>query len=148
MSYLAQRSKVLVKELRSRLDDLDGQDPTRDAVDAIISIAERLRLVASPRGTTIGWLTALLHYGHTLSGPMTAIDPAEIPLLRQLVERTGLPIDVERKAARETRRTVAGSSRTPRVLWTPTPSPTSCTASSTCPCEQAVDKRRSVHLTC
>ena len=147
MSYLAQRSKVLVKELRSRLDDLDGQDPTRDAVDAIISIAERLRLVASPRGTTIGWLMALLHYRHTLSGPMTAIDPAETHCCDSSSSaRACRSTSSERRP--ETRRTVAGSSRTPRVLWTPTPSPTSCTASSTCPCEQAVDKRRSVHLTC
>ena len=69
ISYLQQRAAVLAGELATSLDDGAW---TQAGVDTAISFAERLRNVASPRGTTVAWLTILLNYGHTLSGTLTA----------------------------------------------------------------------------
>jgi hypothetical protein len=69
ISYLQQRADVLAGELAA---SLDAGPWTRTTVDTAISFAERLRNVASPRGTTVAWLTILLNYGHTLSGTVTS----------------------------------------------------------------------------
>lgn len=86
--------------LRGRAADLAGQlqaalrEPvtTQAQVDTAISLAERLLLVAQPRGTTVGWLTVLLHYGHTLSGQMEVNNLSS--LLEGVAAQTGLALSV------------------------------------------------------
>lgn len=86
--WLRDREAVLQTALA---DALTAPDPTREDVDAAVSYAERLRLVALPEGTTIGWLTILLHYGHTVSGeqPASAVDD---PVLAALGSRLGFTL--------------------------------------------------------
>jgi hypothetical protein len=64
-SYLDTRASVLAEALKQ---SLNAPVWDRAAVDTAISFADRLRLVASPRGTTVDWLKYICHYGHTISG--------------------------------------------------------------------------------
>jgi len=68
IAYLKSRAAVL----NSRLEDLlTTQKPDDQAwVDETASFAERLSLINMPRGTTVGWLTVLLNYGHSVSGSL------------------------------------------------------------------------------
>ena len=67
-SYLNERAGVLLEALKAVLD---GPERNRATIDAAVSFAERLRLVANPRGTTVGWLPLVFFWGHTVSGKMT-----------------------------------------------------------------------------
>ncbi|NEQ64001.1 MAG: hypothetical protein F6K21_00435, partial [Symploca sp. SIO2D2] len=69
ISFLENRALYLKTQLEAQLPN----SSTQEDIDKIISLAERIRLVSIAsilRGTTIGWLTALLHYGHTVSGKL------------------------------------------------------------------------------
>ena len=88
ISYLKQRAGVLAGALRA---SLDVPEWSRDAVDRVVSFAERLRLVAVPSGFTVGWLCILLNYGHTVSGAQVAADPA---LPAGLTTATGLKLQL------------------------------------------------------
>jgi hypothetical protein len=90
MSYLIARAGLLGKELQA---SLGAGEWTQATVDTAISFAERTRLVANPRGTTVGWLPALLHYGHSVSGEQ-APAPAADPVLAALGERLGVELSV------------------------------------------------------
>jgi hypothetical protein len=90
ISYLAQRAGVLREALQA---SLGNGDPTRASVDEVVSFAERMRLVVTPRGTTVGWLTVLLNYGHTVSGTLASA-PTN-PLLDALGERVGAELSVQ-----------------------------------------------------
>lgn len=90
MSYLDRRARILVDEMAAVHS---RKEPSREYVDKIISLAERSRLVSVPRGTTVGWLTALLHYGHSVSGVITA-GSAENPVLAAFEHHTGLRLGV------------------------------------------------------
>lgn len=89
MSYLEARAHVLRESLTS---SLHAGDTSQEGVDAVVSFMERLRLVAVPRGTTIGWLTALLHYGHTVSGTLASVGNDQV--LHTLSERIGAALSV------------------------------------------------------
>jgi hypothetical protein len=84
ISYLMARANVLGAALQA---SLANGDPTRASVDEIVSFLERTRLVAIPLPATIGWLTALLNYGHTISGVLASAQSD--PLLDALGVRVG-----------------------------------------------------------
>jgi hypothetical protein len=90
LSWLRARGDLLTAHLEARLG---GSDPGRDDVDAIVSFAERLRLVSVPRGTTVAWLGILLHYGHTISGQLSPGMSAEL-MLGPLGQRLGARLTV------------------------------------------------------
>ncbi|WP_168211342.1 ferritin-like domain-containing protein [Actinosynnema sp. ALI-1.44] len=75
-SYLEARAGVLTTALK---ESLKASTWDRSSVDAAISYAERLRLVASPRSTTFHWLPVILHYGHTVSGEMRTPGRRDVP---------------------------------------------------------------------
>lgn len=90
ISYLDARAGVLGAALQR---SLLAPEWTQATVDTAISFAERTRLVANPRGTTVGWLPALLHYGHSVSGDQTSA-PAADPVPAALGERLGVELSV------------------------------------------------------
>ena len=90
MSFLRNRSNVLTTQLQAALEP--GQWD-QQSVDAATSLAERLLLTAQPRGTTVGWLTVLLHYGHTVSGAMKTAS-GDNPILAALGGATALQLTV------------------------------------------------------
>lgn len=93
-SYLKARAAVLVDALEQSLGRAPAA-PSQPEVDAIVSFAERMRLVSVPRSTTVAWLRYLLHYGHTVSGVMT-LGPAESPILVAIRRSTGLTLEPTR----------------------------------------------------
>ena len=97
-SYLAQRASVLAGDLAARLGG--GGDASRAAVDEIVSLAERMRLVSVPRHTTPVWLMILLHYGHTISGALTAGE-ADNPVFAAFADRLGLRLSLTESADRK-----------------------------------------------
>ncbi len=66
MAYLANRAGILSDSLEKMFSVTEAYN--QNFVDQIISYAERLYLVSMPKGTSIGWLTVLLNYGHSVSG--------------------------------------------------------------------------------
>lgn len=88
MSFLSQRAGILAEALRKEIGSRQDE-PAQSWVDDVVSLAERMRLVSVPRGTTVAWLTILLRYGHTVSGELT-IEGGENPILAALRSRTGL----------------------------------------------------------
>ena len=92
MRYLAQRAGVLQALLTDALKD--GPPTSQEAVDAVISYAERLLLIALPRNTTVFWLKVLCHYGHTISGDM-AIGSGFDELMDALHNRCQLPLQLQ-----------------------------------------------------
>ncbi len=96
MNFLENRANYLLEELASGdLSQGNLQDLNRDQTDKIISLAERTRLISIAsilRGTTIGWLTALLHYGHTVSGKLGEVDDAENPIFSKFADDTQLQL--------------------------------------------------------
>lgn len=67
LSYLDNRTATLSAELDHLLASNSRDEK---AIDDIASTAERLLLVTIPRSTTVAWLTFLLNYGHSVSGPI------------------------------------------------------------------------------
>jgi hypothetical protein len=90
--YLTQRARVLAGSLSEHLDGTTGH--TQKEVDTVVSLAERMRLVSVPRGTTVAWLNFLLHYGHTVSGPLV-VGAGDNPILAAVAERTGLHLSLK-----------------------------------------------------
>lgn len=88
-SYLRGRAQVLLEQLRKSIDC----HPDQQSVDQAISYAERMRRVSVPRRTTVTWLKFLLHYGHTVSGPLN-VAASNDPLLGALHARTNLRLRV------------------------------------------------------
>jgi hypothetical protein len=86
-NYLAARANALGASLGQVL----RQTRTQETVDAAVSFAERMFLVSQPKGTTIGWSLATLHYGHTVSGTLD-VPTSENPLLAALGHRMGLSL--------------------------------------------------------
>lgn len=96
-AYLKRRAQVLTEALGAWV----GEDkPDQQGADTIVSLVERLRLVSVPRGTTVGWLPALLHYGHTVSGDL-AVGDAAGRLLTALGGHTGLDLGLVTGVARD-----------------------------------------------
>ncbi|MCH7801240.1 MAG: hypothetical protein IIC24_06815, partial [Chloroflexi bacterium] len=94
ITYLTQRACVLADDLYDHVTKIDGRDQlTQSDVDAIVSLAERRRNVTIPRGTTVAWLTILLHYGHTVSGKVQ-LGEGDNPILTAIAERTNLNLRV------------------------------------------------------
>jgi hypothetical protein len=92
-TFLSKRCRSLTGQLQSALTSskiVDSID--QDIVDQIVSLAERLFLVAQPRGTTGAWLRVLLHYGHTVSGNIDV--GADTSVLEGLSKPLGLKLDV------------------------------------------------------
>lgn len=94
--YLRRRAGVLIEALDPALQDAS----TQAQVDDAISLAERARLVAVPRGTTWVWLQFLLHYGHTVSGE-SSLDPGLDPMLADVLAGTGLTAAVRNEHDRD-----------------------------------------------
>ncbi len=84
--FLEGRAERLIDALREAVADSPAD---RGSIDTAVSLAERSRLVSVPRGTTFGWLTAVLHYGHTVSGPKHVGEGAAA-LIERALEPTGL----------------------------------------------------------
>ncbi len=97
MSYLLDRARVLAEALAA---ELGSGEESREHVDAVASYAARLALVSVPRGTTVGWLRILLHYGHTVSGA-AEVGPGDNPVLSALAGRTNLRVGVSEPASRD-----------------------------------------------
>jgi hypothetical protein len=93
-SWLHARGELLARHLDQQLA---GGDHSQAGIDAIISFAERLRLVSVPRGTTIGWLGILCQYGHTVSGSFGAAGDDQT-LLGPLSSRIGAQLAVGQAA--------------------------------------------------
>lgn len=91
MSYLKQRVNLLTTQLAQAVNTATVDDQA--TVDKIVSFAERMRLVSQPRSTTVNWLPALLHYGHTLSGDMQPT-ASNNPIFATLLERMGMRISL------------------------------------------------------
>jgi uncharacterized membrane protein len=93
VSYLEGRGRDLALALQTILDDKPIY--SREIVDEIASLAERMLLVSAPsrRGTTVGWLPVLLHYGHTVSGDIT-IGEQSNPVWKAFESRTNLKLDL------------------------------------------------------
>ncbi|WP_225410772.1 ferritin-like domain-containing protein [Stigmatella hybrida] len=97
-SYLSDRANALAACLVQVLREAR----TQESVDAAVSFAERMYWVSQPKGTTLGWSKATLHYGHTVSGPLSA-GQGPNTLLDNLGQRLGLQLGLadgkDRKAA-------------------------------------------------
>jgi Ferritin-like len=93
-SWLLSRAEALGGALVDGLGAHGGEDSatawTQGDVDEVISLAERLVRINLPSGTTVGWLGALLHYGHTVSGPQVCAEPN--PVLSVFESQTGIPL--------------------------------------------------------
>lgn len=89
-SYLLSRANLLTAGLPAQLGALKSQSD----VDALVSAAERARLVNIPRATTVAWLNYTLHYAHTLSGPLSLPEDSgsRSSLLRAFSQVTHLPL--------------------------------------------------------
>lgn len=88
-AYLGQRADVLYESLGGLLDG--GVKDTQQEVDEVISYAERLFLVTMPRGTTVGWLAVMLHYGHSVSGELSSNEDNNV-LYQFLEKQLGLKV--------------------------------------------------------
>jgi hypothetical protein len=85
MNYLGQRATVLYNEIEDLIQNHTGKFD-QETIDKIISFAERTNLITSPRGTTVGWLTVMLNYGHSLSGNLKSNE--EDNILYKFIENT------------------------------------------------------------
>jgi hypothetical protein len=94
--YLRDRALVLKKVLAS---EIGRCNLSRDSIDSIISLAERMRLVSVPRGTTVAWLQILLHYGHTISGDIAPAPPTN-PVLAAVAAQSNLQLSVTQPSGR------------------------------------------------
>jgi hypothetical protein len=107
-TYLLTRQNCLIQQIQGQAPTAE---PTRDYVDQIVSLAERVLLLAQaqaqPQSSTVGWLTALLHYGHTISGAMT-VDSETNPILTALSAGIGIKLDIS---------PVAKDRRAPNSRW-------------------------------
>ncbi|UJR24392.1 hypothetical protein I4U23_005769 [Adineta vaga] len=90
-NYLQKRAHHLFKVMHEKLDTHIEQ-LTAEQVTDIISFAERMKLVSFPRNTTVGWLSALLHYGHTISGKLDNGQNSRI--LKTICDKTGLSCSI------------------------------------------------------
>ncbi|MEC5145411.1 ferritin-like domain-containing protein [Chitinophaga sp. 212800010-3] len=90
MSYLRNRSQQLEDALQQSL--LNNESLTAQKVSEVVSLAERMSLVAIPRGTTVAWLNYTLHYGHTVSGNLQ--NGSSNPILDFITKNTGLVCSV------------------------------------------------------
>jgi len=89
ISFLDNRALYLKTQLEAQLPN----SLTQEDIDKIISLAERMRLVSIPRSTTIGWLTTLLHYGHTVSGKLGEVaDGDKNPIFTKIQGETDLQL--------------------------------------------------------
>ncbi len=89
-SYLAARAALLQSELTGSLNALEK---SQGATDEAVSLAERLRLVATPTAATVVWLGASLNYGHTLSGAWATGDGLG-EVLKAVEAKTGLKLQL------------------------------------------------------
>ena len=96
ISYLKSRAAALADELGKLLAN---GEMSQACIDKIVSFAERMLLVSTPRGTTVAWLAVLLHYGHTLSGKFTEA-PGANPILSAISSRSGLRLDLTKEEDR------------------------------------------------
>jgi hypothetical protein len=90
-SYLQYRYESLLNSLENLLAGPDIV--TQSAVDDVASLCERTRRVSNPARTTSGWLTILLHYGHTVSGDMNT--EKENVLFQKISDLTGMKLEVK-----------------------------------------------------
>lgn len=63
---------------------------TQAIVSDVISYAQRMVRLNNPRGTTRGWATTVLNYGHTVSGAQS--DTPDTPFFKAL----GMPESLHR----------------------------------------------------
>lgn len=103
-SFLRDRSRALIEQLKAVITP---EQWNQQSVDEVVSLAERLLLTARPKGTTVGWLTALLHYGHTVSGEM-AVGSDGNPILEALGAATSLELATA---------AVSGERSAPNARW-------------------------------
>jgi hypothetical protein len=97
--FLKNRADLLTAALAEQMRGFNRETPSRAEVDEVVSLAERARLINLPRNTTVGWLPAALHYGHTVSGDlkMPADEGRSLPFLEALGKQTNLNLKVQGK---------------------------------------------------
>lgn len=95
-NYLALRANTLADSLAQVL----GEQRSQGMIDAAVSFAERMYLVSQPKGTTVGWARAALHYGHTISGTLN-VSAGDNPLLAALGQRAGLSFGLANEKERD-----------------------------------------------
>lgn len=88
--YLADRVRLLGKALVESLANIDERNVTQAIVSDVISYAQRMVRLNNPRGTTRGWATTVLNYGHTVSGAQS--DAPDTPFFKAL----GMPESLHR----------------------------------------------------
>ena len=91
-AYLASRAKVLNAQLESLLEN--PKDNDQAWVDQTASFAARLSLINVPRGTTVGWLAILLHYGHSVSGSL-GLNESKNQILDFFAKQHGLQLSAQ-----------------------------------------------------
>ena len=91
-TYLNSRAKVLNEELEELLES--SKPGSQSWTDQTVSYAERLRLINVPKGTTVGWLTILLHYGHSVSGQLT-LNESKNQLLDFIQKKHGIRLSAQ-----------------------------------------------------
>lgn len=85
--YLDDRAAALADAIAATLAK---PGPSQAQIDSAVSMLERRRRVVNPRQTTVDWLGLLLHYGHTISGPLHQAGSADNVLVTALAQRCGL----------------------------------------------------------
>jgi hypothetical protein len=88
VSYLQYRAHVLAKSLYDKLDSFHN---SKEEVEGIVSLAERMLLISLPSATTSNWLTYVLHYGHTISGKIK-IDNKNNPIFSSIAKKYNIQI--------------------------------------------------------
>ncbi len=97
VSYLKERAV----KLNEVLWDLSSESKLgKKQIDEIISIAERMYHVSTPRGTTVAWLTFLLYYGHTISGNSSTFKQ-DNPIFTYLQNHLSVPVETHPQKDRE-----------------------------------------------
>lgn len=87
--YLDERAAALADAISATLTN---RRRSQARIDSAVSMLERRRRVVNPRRTTVDWLGLLLHYGHTVSGPLAEVDSADNVLVTKLAQRCGLKL--------------------------------------------------------
>jgi hypothetical protein len=105
-SFFAERAQVLADALARRLDA--GDDSSEGAVDAVVSLAERLLLVSVPPPQMEIWLRVTQHHGHTISGDLQ-VGAETDPILAALAARLGSRLQITTPAG--------GTRNVPNARW-------------------------------
>ncbi len=88
-NYCIKRTQHLEQALRSVFMDADINLLKSEDVNTIVSLIDRMECITqNPKGRFTQWMTLLLHYAHTISGPLRSNDTNAI--LETVRKKTGI----------------------------------------------------------